>query len=216
MNRFFFKVQRQALFLGVQAPGNGLQEGHTRRLQGVSRQFLPQHLGPHPHRQQAAPVEGERRGNRVRPSRDQFDDRYRRASRLRPRLLRRASPRRRFGQTLGYYGVGQGFYLVWPFLGPSTARDTVGFGGDYVLSPHDVVTSFLVSSGLRVHERVNSLSFHLGDYEALKKAAIDPYVSLRNAYVQNRAAFVEEAKKGKGAEEPGRDGERPKTNANGP
>ncbi|MBA4395482.1 MAG: hypothetical protein C0407_18175, partial [Desulfobacca sp.] len=29
------------------------------------------------------------------------------------------------GQTLGIYGLGQGFYIVWPFLGPSSARDSV-------------------------------------------------------------------------------------------
>ena len=32
-----------------------------------------------------------------------------------------------FGQTLGKYGVGFGFYIVWPFLGPSSPRDTVGW-----------------------------------------------------------------------------------------
>lgn len=99
-----------------------------------------------------------------------------------------------FGQTLGSYDVGQGFYLVWPVLGPSTARDTAGFGFDLLLYPTTWFTSFEVSAGVRAHRTVNSLSFHIGDYEALKQAAIDPYVSMRNAYVQNRAAFVEQAK----------------------
>ncbi len=40
-----------------------------------------------------------------------------------------------FGQTLGVYGVGQGFYLVWPVLGPSSARDSIGMVGDYFLDP---------------------------------------------------------------------------------
>ena len=40
-----------------------------------------------------------------------------------------------FGQTLGSYGVGQGFYIVWPFLGPSSPRDTVGMIGDYFSYP---------------------------------------------------------------------------------
>lgn len=107
-----------------------------------------------------------------------------------------------FGQTLGYYGVGQGFYLVWPFLGPSSARDSIGYGGDYLLYPTTWYASFSVSVGMRAHEKVNILSFHLGDYEALKKAAIDPYVSLRNAYIQNREAFVAEARGKKGDEKP--------------
>ena len=39
------------------------------------------------------------------------------------------------GQTLGVYGVGQGFYIVWPILGPSSPRDTISIAGDYFLSP---------------------------------------------------------------------------------
>lgn len=106
-----------------------------------------------------------------------------------------------FGQTLGYYGVGQGLYLMWPFLGPSTARETAGYGFDWFLYPSTWFAPFLVSAGARAHERVNSLSFHIGDYEALKKAAVDPYVAVRNAYVQNRAAFVGQARKGEKAQD---------------
>ena len=41
------------------------------------------------------------------------------------------------GQTLGTWGMGEGFYIVWPILGPSTVRDTVGFVGDSFLdAPH--------------------------------------------------------------------------------
>ena len=38
-----------------------------------------------------------------------------------------------FGQTLGYWGVGSGPYLVMPFLGPSSLRDASGLGVDYAL-----------------------------------------------------------------------------------
>lgn len=38
-----------------------------------------------------------------------------------------------FGQTLGTWGIGDGPYFVMPFLGPSNLRDTVGFGGDFLL-----------------------------------------------------------------------------------
>jgi phospholipid-binding lipoprotein MlaA len=44
--------------------------------------------------------------------------------------------------------------------------------------------------GLYVHESVNTTSFHLGDYEALKGAAIDPYVAIRDAYVQHRTEVL--------------------------
>ena len=91
------------------------------------------------------------------------------------------------GQTLGFWGAGHGFYIVWPVLGPSSLRDTFGLAGDYFLSPTAYIEKPLtVTLGLSMHEAVNSLSFRLGDYEAIKKAAIDPYVALRDGYVQHR------------------------------
>jgi phospholipid-binding lipoprotein MlaA len=99
-----------------------------------------------------------------------------------------------FGQTLGTYGVGFGFYIVWPFLGPSSPRDTVGWAGDWVLTPTTYLTSQWFSPltiGIYAEERVNYLSFHVGDYEALKAAAIDPYVAMRDAYVQYRRKVLQ-------------------------
>lgn len=99
-----------------------------------------------------------------------------------------------FGQTLGRYGIGQGFYLVWPILGPSSPRDTIGMAGDYFLYPLIYLSftdiSFGYSTGIYGFETVNKTSFHIGDYEAFKEAAIDPYVSLRDGYVQNRKEAV--------------------------
>ena len=100
-----------------------------------------------------------------------------------------------FGQTLGKYGVGFGFYIVWPVLGPSSPRDSVGWAGDWVLTPTTYVSSSWISVesvGLYAHEEVNYTSFHLGDYEALKSAAVDPYIAIRDAYVQRRTKVVEQ------------------------
>jgi len=100
-----------------------------------------------------------------------------------------------FGQTLGKYGVGFGFYIVWPFLGPSSPRDTVGWVADRALTPTTYVTTQWISLeavGIYAHEKVTYLSFHLGDYEALKAAAIDPYVAMRDAYVQYRKKALQE------------------------
>jgi phospholipid-binding lipoprotein MlaA len=99
-----------------------------------------------------------------------------------------------FGQTLGKYGVGFGFYIVWPLLGPSSPRDTVGWVADRTLTPTTYVSSQPISPegvGLYAHETVNYTSFHLGDYEAIKGAAIDPYVAIRDAYVQHRKQLIE-------------------------
>jgi phospholipid-binding lipoprotein MlaA len=100
-----------------------------------------------------------------------------------------------FGQTLGKYGVGFGFYVVWPLLGPSSPRDTIGWIGDWLLRPQSYVSSEWISPegvGLYVHEKVNDTSFHIGDFEAIKGAAIDPYVAMRDAYVQYRKKLIEQ------------------------
>jgi phospholipid-binding lipoprotein MlaA len=96
------------------------------------------------------------------------------------------------GQAIGHYGVGQGFYIVWPILGPSSLRDTVGMVGDWFLDPVYYVNPLEASLGIAAYDEVNETSFYIGDYEDLKKSAIDPYVSIRDAYTQHRKKQVEE------------------------
>jgi phospholipid-binding lipoprotein MlaA len=90
------------------------------------------------------------------------------------------------GQTLGAYGIGQGFYINWPLFGPSSPRDTVGMAGDGFLSPFYYLEPWYATAGVRGYDMINETSFRIGDYEALKKAALDPYVAVRDAYVQYR------------------------------
>jgi phospholipid-binding lipoprotein MlaA len=96
------------------------------------------------------------------------------------------------GQTLAHYGVGDGFYIVWPILGPSTLRDSVGFVGDRFLNPVTYVDPLALSLGIKGYETINDTSFRIGDYEALKEAAVEPYNALRNAYIQYRRTQVAE------------------------
>jgi phospholipid-binding lipoprotein MlaA len=96
------------------------------------------------------------------------------------------------GQALGSYGIGHGFYIVWPFFGPSSLRDTVGLIGDTFLDPVAYVDPLEASVGITAYDKVNTVSLHIGDYEDLKKSAIDPYVSIRDAYLQYRKKKVEE------------------------
>jgi phospholipid-binding lipoprotein MlaA len=98
------------------------------------------------------------------------------------------------GQTLGMYGVGQGFYFIWPFLGPSSARDSLQVVSDYFLYPVSYINPWYASTGTRVYQEVNRTSLTIGNYEALKEAAIDPYVALRDAYAQYRQKKVEAAR----------------------
>jgi phospholipid-binding lipoprotein MlaA len=96
------------------------------------------------------------------------------------------------GQTLGSYSIGNGFYLVLPILGPSTLRDTFGLVGDYFLTPVNYVEPWELSTGIKTYDTINATSFRLGDYESLKKAAIDPYAAIKNAYIQQRTEKVKE------------------------
>lgn len=95
-----------------------------------------------------------------------------------------------FGQTLGYWGLEPGAYFVLPLLGPSSIRDTIGLAGDLVTDPlinieEDKVYWGLV--GLRVVDRRADL---LAASQILDDAAIDPYVFLRDAYLQRRLSLV--------------------------
>lgn len=96
------------------------------------------------------------------------------------------------GQTLGVYGIGNGFYLVWPLLGPSSLRDTVGTVGDYFLDPVNYITPAVDRIAVRSVDITNQTSLHIGDYEDLKESALDPYVSFRNAYFQHRNSKIKE------------------------
>jgi phospholipid-binding lipoprotein MlaA len=97
------------------------------------------------------------------------------------------------GQTFGHYGIGQGFYIVWPFLGPSSLRDSVGMVGDLFLDPLYYLEPQETALYVTIYDKgINEVSLRVGDYEDLKKAAIDPYVSIRDAYIQYRKKQVEQ------------------------
>jgi phospholipid-binding lipoprotein MlaA len=96
------------------------------------------------------------------------------------------------GQTFGAWGIGNGFYLVLPILGPSSLRDTVGLVGDSFLKPVYYLDPWELSLGVNAYERLNKTTFYIGDYKALKDAAIDPYAAFRDAYIQNRAEKIKE------------------------
>ncbi|MBW1988012.1 MAG: VacJ family lipoprotein [Deltaproteobacteria bacterium] len=96
------------------------------------------------------------------------------------------------GQTLGAWGLGHGIYLVLPVLGPSSLRDGAGIFGDGYLNPANYVDPLWAAISLRAWNTVNDTTFRLGDYQDLKEAAIDPYVALKNAYLQRRATMVKD------------------------
>ena len=115
-----------------------------------------------------------------------------------------------FGQTLGYYGVGGGFHIVLPFLGPSNLRDMFSLYPDMQMDPVYYVENrpynFPMKEGenlgmsrqtiqqtnLLMLKTVNRESLRIGQYENLKKDAIELYPFLRDVYEQNRAKLIEE------------------------
>jgi phospholipid-binding lipoprotein MlaA len=96
------------------------------------------------------------------------------------------------GQTLAVHGMDQGFYIVWPFFGPSNVRDSLGMVGDMFLNPVRYVepteTSIYISAGRGINEG----SFHVGEYEDFKAAALEPYIAMREAYIQYRNKKIQE------------------------
>jgi phospholipid-binding lipoprotein MlaA len=122
------------------------------------------------------------------------------------------TPEEDLGQTLGFYGVNPGPYLVLPFFQPFTVRDLVGYVGDMFLNPinwlvvpiievdgvpsvishDDNLTSTLIQIGARVGNIVNERSRNLETYQGVEEATLDLYTAVRNAYLQKRAQEIRE------------------------
>ncbi len=91
-----------------------------------------------------------------------------------------------FGQTLGRWGIGHGVYIVWPFLGPSSLRESVGFAGDCVVDPFFYVYPWELSTVSELYLRFNDLEGTLSTYTSLRGIAVDPYIAVREAYINYR------------------------------
>ena len=122
------------------------------------------------------------------------------------------TPEEDFGQTLGFYGVTPGPYLVLPLLQPFTVRDFVGYVGDVFLNPinwlvapiieannvpsliahKNRMTSSIMQYGARTGEIINDRSRNLQKFQGVEEATLDLYTAVRNAYLQKRAQAVRE------------------------
>ena len=94
------------------------------------------------------------------------------------------------GQTLGYWGLDTGPYLVLPFLGPNNIRDTVGLVGDAYVDPLNDITPDGTRTGLVVLEGIDTRAGLLSAGKVLKEAALDEYLFVRDAYLQRRQNLV--------------------------
>jgi phospholipid-binding lipoprotein MlaA len=92
------------------------------------------------------------------------------------------------GQTLGIYGIGNGPYLVLPFLHPFTVRDFVGFLFDEAMYPLDYFIPIGAIVGMTLTETVSDRAATIDRFEGIEDSVVDLYGSVRNAYFQRRAA----------------------------
>lgn len=90
-----------------------------------------------------------------------------------------------FGQTLATWGVGNGPYLVLPFLGPSTVRDTVGRGGDWATAVQTWVDPDWAQWTVWGVDALDARA-RLLDLEGVLDTAVDPYAQARDGYLQFR------------------------------
>jgi phospholipid-binding lipoprotein MlaA len=105
-----------------------------------------------------------------------------------------------FGQTLGHYGMGEGFYIVWPLLGPSSLRDTIGLAGDAAANPltwifgpwnyYEDYNPWYWSYIIKSADVFNRLPETLEAYDNIVKPAIEPYSAVKDAYIQYRRNVV--------------------------
>lgn len=95
------------------------------------------------------------------------------------------------GQTLGVWGMGEGVYLVWPLLGPSNVRDTLGMGMDYFMRPGTyLIDDFWVGAGVTAFSVINDFDKTLDAYDTMKGMAVEPYTAIRDGWTQFRRAKI--------------------------
>jgi phospholipid-binding lipoprotein MlaA len=90
-----------------------------------------------------------------------------------------------FGQTLGKWGVNSGPYLVLPFLGPSSVRDSFGTVLDRATDPSNYLNDSSVSIGLNGLQLMDRRS-RVMDLERQLEGVFDQYAFIRNAWLQRR------------------------------
>jgi phospholipid-binding lipoprotein MlaA len=94
------------------------------------------------------------------------------------------------GQTLGYWGVPSGPYLMLPILGASTVRDTIALPGDFWGDPWDHVNDIPWRNGGIVLRAVDQRASVLDASNLLEDAALDRYEFIRDGYLQRRNSKV--------------------------
>ena len=100
-----------------------------------------------------------------------------------------------FGQTLGHYGMKPGPFVMLPFFGPSTVRDTIGLLPNFAFDPvSKLASSATANNTLRALRIIDTRAALLPTEALLQAAALDRYTFLRSAYLQRRQNLVYDGK----------------------
>ena len=102
-----------------------------------------------------------------------------------------------FGQTLGTYGVGEGPYLVLPFMGPNPPRDLAGSVVDIFMDPTTYITFHGSDTWYAVRSGVSILDLrarNVDTLEQIERSSIDMYGSTRSLYRQYRNSEIRNGK----------------------
>ena len=104
--------------------------------------------------------------------------------------MRLARNKQDFGQTLGYWGVKSGAYVVLPFFGPSSVRDSLGMVVDSGADIANNVKNVPVRNSLMSLRVVDKRVEYLGTETVLEEASLDKYTFTRDLYLQRRANSI--------------------------
>jgi len=100
-----------------------------------------------------------------------------------------------FGQTMGVWGVGEGFYLVLPIFGPSNPRDAVG---KFLVDPYfDPIGQWISNADeteldwtLQAVDGISEYAGVVDDLDQVKKTSVDYYAAIRSLYRQKRKSEI--------------------------
>jgi phospholipid-binding lipoprotein MlaA len=101
-----------------------------------------------------------------------------------------------FGQTLGFWGVPSGSYLVLPFFGSSSPRDAVGLVGDALFNPLTYVSIFggaaatAATAGSKALDVTDKRANLMTTEKIIDEGSVDRYDFIKNSYEQNRDYLI--------------------------
>jgi len=95
-----------------------------------------------------------------------------------------------FGQTFGRWGVGDGAYLVLPFFGPRTVRDTAGLALDVKTDPVAHLSDVATRNSLLALRLIDNRADLLPADKVIEQAALDKYSYVRDGYLQRRRSLI--------------------------